>query len=93
MHRSDEAPELEVQGAEVLRENPVTGLVAQVLTNLGKEWARSVTAVRQAIWRPTKVSFEGEDGQDEDGLTVEMHAAFWQGVISAELGLSLFLSE
>ena len=78
---------LEVQGAEDMRVNPATGLVAQVLTHLGKEWARSVTAVRQAVWRPTEVSFEGEDGKDEDGLTVDMHTAFWKGVVSAGLGL------
>ena len=29
----------------------------------------------------------GEDGNDEGGLTEEMHAAFWQGVVSPALGL------
>ena len=72
---------LEVQGAEILRENPMTGLVAQVLAYMGKVKAQA------GLWRPTTVTFEGEDGVDEGGLTVEMHAAFWKGVTSAELEL------
>ena len=39
------------------------------------------------LWKETKVSFEGEDGADDGGLTVEMHAAFWKGVTSADLEL------
>ena len=72
---------LEVQGAKILRENPMTGLVAQVLSYMGKVKAQA------GLWRPTTVTFEGEDGKDDGGLTEEMHVAFWKGVTSAELGL------
>ena len=72
---------LEVQGAEMLCENPAAGLVADVLSFMGKVRGQA------GLWRPTTVIFEGEDGKDDGGLTEEMHAAFWKGVTSAELGL------
>ena len=72
---------LEVRGAEMLRENPVTGLVVQVLAHMGKIQGQA------GMWKKTQVIFEGEVGEDDGGLTEEMHAAFWKGVTSTELGL------
>ena len=72
---------LEVRGAEMLRENPVTGLVVQVLAHMGKIQGQA------GLWKKTQVIFEGEAGEDDGGLTEEMHAAFWKGVTSAELEL------
>ena len=72
---------LEVQGAEMLRENPMTGLVAQVLAFMGKVKSQA------GLWRPTKVIFDDEDGVDQGGLTIEMHVAFWEGVTSEQLEL------
>ena len=39
------------------------------------------------LWKPTVVVFNGEDGIDDGGLSVEMHAAFWKGVTAEELKL------
>jgi hypothetical protein len=39
------------------------------------------------LWKPTVVVFDGEDGIDDGGLSVEMHAAFWKGVTADELKL------
>jgi len=73
--------EVQVRGAEMPLENPAAGLVADVLSFMGKVKGQA------GIWRPLAVSFEGEDGKDDGGLSEEMFGAFWKGVTSEELKL------
>jgi hypothetical protein len=73
--------EVQVRGAVMPLENPAAGLVADVLSFMGKVKGQA------GIWRPLAVSFEGEDGKDDGGLSEEMFGAFWKGVTSKELNL------
>ena len=73
--------EVQVRGAVMPLENPAAGLVADVLSFMGKVKGQA------GIWRPLAVSFEGEDGKDDGGLSEEMFGAFWKGVTSEEFNL------
>ena len=45
------------------------------------------------LWRSTCVTFVGENGVDEGGLSADMHASFWRDVLRPEHGLFRQLSE
>jgi hypothetical protein len=45
------------------------------------------------IWRSTVVTFVGEDGIDEGGLTADLHSSFWRDVFKSEHGLFEQLTE
>ena len=62
-------------------------LVSNVLDHLGK-----LTHPAQ-LWRNTVVTFVGEDGIDEGGLTADLHSSFWREVLKPEHGLFEQLSE
>ena len=45
------------------------------------------------LWRRTVVTFVGEDGIDQGGLTAEMHATFWREVLHSSHGLFHTIAE
>ena len=45
------------------------------------------------IWRQTVVTYVGEDGVDDGGLTADLHSSFWREVLRTEHGLFERLAE
>jgi hypothetical protein len=67
-------------------DNPTGGLINDVLGFMAfGSGDRGFS--RQDFFKPTRVRFEGEGGIDEGGLTQEMFASFWRGIIRKEVGL------
>ena len=76
-------------GSIVTFSNPSGGLVTDVLGFM-KFGSKSTYLTRQDLFKPTDVTFEGESGVDmagDGGLSQDMFASFWRGVIESELGL------
>ena len=62
-------------------------LVSNVLENVSKlqyPWL---------IWRNTVVTFVGEPGVDQGGLTADLHSSFWREVLKPKHGLFEQLAE
>ena len=59
-------------------------LVAGVLEHFKKLSMGARLCGPVQLWRNTRVTFEGERGVDEGGLTAEMHAQFWVEVCRPE---------
>ena len=80
---------IETKGTQVTFSNPSGGLVLDVLGFMmfGSKGDRMS---RQDFFRPTGVTFEGEEGMDiagAGGLSQDMHASFWLGVIHEDMRL------
>ena len=69
--------------------NPGGGLVTDVLGFM-RFGASSRGFQRQDLFKQTDVKFEGEDGTDTPGtggLSQDMYASFWRGVVERDIGL------
>ena len=80
---------IETKGTQVTFSNPSGGLVLDVLGFM-LFGSKGDGFSRQDFFRPTGVTFEGEQGMDiagAGGLSQDMHASFWLGVMHEDMGL------